>query len=492
MITDDVLATIDGVAPPTIGAFIGGQLTAGTADTFEVRDPATDRVIAHVRDGGAAAVAEAVDRGREAFPAWRKMPPRDRAALINEFGRRVIEHADRLAALDALDSGNPITAMRADITKGVRGMGDAAGVALQIKGETFPLPGLHYTVREPYGVVGRMVTFNHPVMFTLARIASALVAGNCVVIKPSELAPLGPLAVGELSAGIFPAGVVSVVPGGPMTGDALVRHPRIQRLSFTGSTATALKIQAAAADSGHIKTLTFELGGKNPIVVFPDVDIDEVAGAIVRGMNYTRVQGQSCGSTSRLVIHRDIAEDVLAKVAVKASEIRLGSPMDPDTQMGTMITQPARDRCIAFVDAAAADGARVLTGGKPPSDAAFAAGAYLEPTVVAGVAPGSALAEQEIFGPVLSALTWTEEAQAKELANAGDYGLTAAIWTQDIDHALGFIDGLEAGYVWVNDVETRFPAVPFGGWGDSGVGVEHGLEEVLSMTRIRSVNIKIR
>lgn len=492
MITDAVLATIDGAPPPTLGPFIGGRLVEAGPETFTDSDPSTGRPIAEVAEAGPAGVAEAVDRAREAFPGWRSTPARDRSALIMELARRITEHADQLAMLDALDSGNPITAMRADVTKGVRVMGDAAGVALQVKGETFPLPGLHYTQREPWGVVGRMVTFNHPVMFTCARIASALVAGNCVIIKPSELAPLGPLAVGELTAGLFPDGVVSVLPGGPATGDALVRHPQVQRLTFTGSTATALKIQAAAADSGHIKTLTFELGGKNPIVVFPDVDIEEVAGAIVRGMNYTRVQGQSCGSTSRLVIHRDIATDVLERVATKAAAIRIGPPLDPETQMGTMITRGARDRCIDMVDEAVATGARVLTGGAAPDDRALADGAYLRPTVVGSVAPGSAIAEQEIFGPVLSALTWDDPAEAQRLANAGDYGLTAAIWTQDIDRALGFIDGLEAGYVWVNDVETRFPAVPFGGWRDSGVGVEHGLEEVLSMTRIRAVNIKVR
>jgi acyl-CoA reductase-like NAD-dependent aldehyde dehydrogenase len=399
--------------------------------------------------------------------------------------------SERLATLDALDSGNPLTAMRADVVKGSRLISDAAGVGLQVKGETFPLPGLHYTQREPWGVVGRMVTFNHPVMFTCARLATALIAGNCVVIKPSELAPLGSLAVAELTRELLPDGVVNIVTGGPATGEALVRHPDVQRLSFTGSTATALRIQAAAADSGHIKTLSFELGGKNPIVVFPDVDIDQVATDIVRGMNYTRVQGQSCGSTSRLVIHRDIADDVLERVAERASRIRIGSPMDPDTEMGTMITAGARDRCVEMVDAARGSGARVRTGGRAPSEAALAAGAYLEPTVVDRVTPDSRIAEEEIFGPVLAAMTWKDEAEALAYANLGRYGLTASVWTRDIDRALRFVEGLEAGYVWINDVETRFPAVPFGGWRDSGVGVEHGLEEVLSMTRIRSVNIKI-
>ena len=207
-----------------------------------------------------------------------------------------------------------------------------------------------------------MITFNHPVMFACARLGSALVAGNAVVLKPSELAPLATLALAELTVGLLPDGLVSVVVGGPATGDALVRHPAIQRLSFTGSTATALRIQAAAAESGRVKTITFELGGKNPIVVCPDVDLDEVAGAIVRGMNFTRVQGQSCGSTSRLVIHESIADDVLARVVEQAGRIRIGMPTDAATEMGSMITAAARDRCIDLVDEAAVDGARILAG----------------------------------------------------------------------------------------------------------------------------------
>jgi acyl-CoA reductase-like NAD-dependent aldehyde dehydrogenase len=492
MIPEAVLATLDGAPAPTLASFIGGRAESSGGTTFAVHDPATGALLANVEEAGAAGVAAAVEAGKAAFDGWRRTPPRDRAALITELARRIKAQTDQLALLDTLDTGNPLTAMIPDVTKGVRLMGDAAGVALEVKGTTYPLPGLHYTTREPWGVVGRMVTFNHPVMFTCARLATALVAGNCVIIKPSELAPLGALAIGELTAGLLPDGVVSVVAGGPETGSALVAHPDILRLTFTGSSATALRIQAAAAASGRVKTLTFELGGKNPIVVFPDVDIDEVASAIVRGMNYTRVQGQSCGSTSRLVIHRDIADAVLEKVTAKAARIRIGLPRDPATEMGTMITAAARDRCLAVVDRATAAGARVLTGGRIPTATELASGAYLEPTVVDRVTPGSELADEEIFGPVLSALTWETEDQAIALANEGRYGLTAAVWTQDIDRAFRVVDRLEAGYVWVNDVETRFPAVPFGGWRDSGVGTEHGLDEVLSMTRTRAVNVRLR
>jgi acyl-CoA reductase-like NAD-dependent aldehyde dehydrogenase len=474
-------------------SFIDGRISGPTSDeTLDVVEPATSRLLGRLAEAGAAGVDAAVAAAERAFPAWRRTPARDRGALIQELGTRILAQADRLAELDARDTGNPITAMRADIAKGVRNMTDAAGLALEIKGSTFPLPGLHYTQREPWGVVGRMVTFNHPAMFTCARLGSALVAGNTVVLKASELAPLSALAIAELTAGLFPDGVVNVVSGGPATGNALVQHPAVLRLSFTGSTATALRIQAAAAASGRMKTLSFELGGKNPIVVFPDVDLEEAAAAVVRGMNYTRVQGQSCGSTSRLVIHASIADRVIERAAALAGRIHMGLPTDPASEMGSMISRAARGRVVEVVERATAAGAHLVTGGGPPDDEALAAGAFLAPTIIDHVAPGSELADEECFGPVLAAMTFETEDEAIALANAGRYGLTGAVWTQDIDRAFRVANALEAGYIWINDVETRFPAVPFGGWRDSGVGAEHGLEEILSMTRVKAVNLRVR
>ena len=495
MISDRLLDADTGDAP-VLGSFIGGHVEERPghdgADRIEVRDPATGTPIARIVEAGPTGVGAAVEAGTAAFNSWRRVPARERGALVGELARRIADHADALSRLDSLDTGNPLTAMRADVDKGVRLMGDSAGLALEAKGQTFPLPGLHYTTREPWGVVGRMITFNHPVMFACARLGPALVAGNAVILKPSELAPLATLALAELTTGLLPDGLVSVVVGGPATGDALVRHSAIGRLSFTGSTATALRIQASAAASGRMKTITFELGGKNPIVVCPDVDLDEVAGAIVRGMNFTRVQGQSCGSTSRLVVHESIANDVLDRVADLAGRIRIGMPQAEGTEMGSMITTAARDRCVDLVREAVANGARLRAGGSAPPDPELGRGAFLTPTVVDRVDPGSRLADEEVFGPVLAAMTWRTEAEAVALANAGPYGLTAAVWSQDIDRAFRLADGIDAGYIWINDVETRFPAVPFGGWGDSGVGSEHGLDEILSFTRVKAVNLRVR
>jgi acyl-CoA reductase-like NAD-dependent aldehyde dehydrogenase len=478
---------------PVLGSLVGGRRAAPSSDgLIDVTDPATGRPLARIEDAGPAGVDAAVSAAAAAARDWRRTPARERGALVGKLAEAITAQAERLATLDTLDTGNPITAMRADVAKGARLMSETAGLALEVKGETFPLPGLHYTVREPWGVVGRMITFNHPTMFTAARLGAALVAGNTVVLKPSELAPLSALAIGELAAGVLPAGVVNVVVGGPETGAALVAHPSIERLSFTGSTATALRIQAAAAASGRVKTVTFELGGKNPIVVFDDVDLDEAAAAVVRGMNFTRVQGQSCGSTSRLIAHRSIAAPLLERVAERAGRIRIGLPLAETTEMGSLISTAARDRCIDLVGDAVRSGARLVAGGAPPRAADLAAGAYLAPTVVDAVPDGTPLAEEEVFGPVLTATTFDDEDEAISLANAGRYGLTAAIWTSDIDRALRLTDAIEAGYIWVNDVETRFPAVPFGGWKDSGVGSEHGIDEIRSFTRVKAVNVRVR
>jgi acyl-CoA reductase-like NAD-dependent aldehyde dehydrogenase len=459
---------------------------------IDVVDPATGRLLAQIEDGGAAAVEDAVAAAEAARAAWAATPIRERAERIRSLADRVGRSAEDLARLDTLQTGNPITAMRADIAKGCHQLEDAAALALAMTGQVFPLPGLHYTTRAPWGVVGRMVTWNHPTMFACARLGSALVAGNCVVLKPSELAPLSALVLAEFARGILPEGVVSVVLGGPSSGEALVRHPAIQRISFTGSTVTALRIQATAAGSGRIKALTFELGGKNPLIVCPDVDLDEAATAAVRGMNFTRVQGQSCGATSRVLVHEAIAGPFVERIVDRVRRIRLGPPMAPDTEMGSMISRAARDRCLAAVEEAVARGATIVAGGTVPSGEVFEAGAYLEPTVLTNVAARSELAREEIFGPVLAISTWETEEEAIALANGTRYGLTAAVWTQDIDRALRIVEGLEAGYVWVNDVETRFPAVPFGGWRDSGLGLEHGLEEILSFTRLKAVNIRVR
>ncbi|HMJ36551.1 MAG TPA: aldehyde dehydrogenase family protein [Baekduia sp.] len=473
--------------------FVGGRWEAAASGaTLDTREPATGKVLARVADGGAEDLARAVARGREAAAAWASIPPAERGEAIAALGARLRDAAAEFGALDARDTGSPVAAMTADAIKGAKAMARAAGLATELKGETVPATAgrLHYSTLEPWGVVGRITAFNHPILFSAARLAPALVAGNAVILKPSELAPLAPLALAELAADLLPEGLLSVLVGGPALGQAMARDPELRRLSFTGSPGTALAIQGGAAESGVIKTMTFELGGKNPIVVFGDADLDAAAGAVVRGMNFTRVQGQSCGSTSRAFLHSDVREAVMERVLDAVGRIRLGDPLDPETEMGALIDDRAVQRCRRFVDDAVAGGGRVLAGGAAPTDPDLQDGSFFLPTVLDRVDHDSPLAQQEVFGPVLSVFEWTDPAEALRLANDVRFGLTASVWTCDLDAAFSMASQLEAGFIWVNDVELRYGGVPFGGWKDSGTGLEDGLEELLSFTRARFVNVR--
>jgi betaine-aldehyde dehydrogenase len=283
------------------------------------------------------------------------------------------------------------------------------------------------------------------------------------------------------------------VPGDARTGEALVSHPQVPRVTFTGSKRSGLAVQTAAAASGRFKSLTLELGGKNPIVVFPDVDPIEAAHALVKGMNFTRVQGQSCGSTSRALLHPRIHDEAVEHAVRLVSEFRVGLPEDAATDIGALISLEHRDRVLAFVDEARDAGNEPVIGGVAPAAEALANGAYLLPTVFDHVEPSARLATDEIFGPVLAVLTFETEEEAVALSNATEYGLTASVWTNDLDRALRVARRIEAGYIWINDVEARYPAVPFGGWKQSGIGTEQGLaSEILSYARTKSVNISIR
>lgn len=483
----------DAGATPTLPHLVGGTWQhAHSGKTFDVVEPATGELLAKVPDGGAEDLDLAVRVGLEAQATWAATPIVERAAVLRELSARVANAADDFGLLDARDNGSPRAEMRADAIKGANALRYVAGLGFEMRGDTIPVRNdtLHFTQLQPWGVVGRVIAFNHPTLFTCGRLAPALMAGNAVVLKMPELAPLAGLAVAEIAEDLLPDGLLSVLTGGPALGAALARHPEIRRLSFTGSVATALKIAEGAAASGVIKTVTYELGGKNPMIVFPDADVEQAADAAVRGMNFTRVQGQSCGSTSRLFLHEDVYDDMLDDVIERTRRIRIGDPTRHDVEMGALINRSARDRCLGVVERAQQAGAQVVLGGGIPAGAEFERGAFMEPTILVGADHGSELAQDEIFGPVLSVHRWSDEDEVVRLANDVKYGLTAAVWTSDVSRALTVANRLDAGYIWINDVESRYPAVPFGGWKDSGSGLEHGIEELLSFTRAKAVNIR--
>ncbi|MEC4615577.1 aldehyde dehydrogenase family protein [Tsukamurella tyrosinosolvens] len=472
---------------------IGGELrSAGDGATFTTFDPFTEEPIARVPNASASDVDAAADAARAARGLWRATPATERAALALRFADLIEAHADELAFLDCVDAGSPISNARFDVDIALQQMRLFAGFALEMKGQTIPASSaLHLTVREPVGVVAKIWPYNHPLMFA-CRMAAPLVAGNPVVGKPPEAAPLSTLRLAELAAEVFPPGVVNIVVGdGPTTPDRLVRHPAVRRIGFIGSEPTGRAIQRAAAESA-VKHVTLELGGKNAMVVFDDCDVDEVASGAVFGMNFTW-SGQSCGSNSRLLVQRSIYESVVERVATLVRSRVIGDPLDETSEQGTMINRAQYEKSLAYIDIARSEGARLVTGGGRPEGDGFDTGYFVAPTVFADVDPSSRIAREEVFGPVLSVIPFDTEAEAVAIANSVDYGLTASVWTRDLDRAHRVARDFEAGHTWINGSSTHFPNVPYGGVKGSGVGgKEECLEELLSYTEEKAINVMFR
>jgi acyl-CoA reductase-like NAD-dependent aldehyde dehydrogenase len=469
---------------------IGGDLVeAAGGEVAETINPSTEEVIAEVPAATARDVAAAVQAGQRAFERWRRTDVRERARRVRAVGDLLLEHEAELGALDAVDGGNPVTAMRNDVRLAVEIINLNADWALELAGRSVPATPdhLHYTVREPYGVVARLVAYNHPLMFVGARIAAPLIAGNAIVIKTPDQAPLSGLRIGELLAEELPKGLVNIISGaGPVAGDALVRHPGVRRIAFIGSVPTGRAIQRAAAESG-VKTVTLELGGKNPLIVLDDADPEEAAAGAIKGMNFHWTGGQSCGSTSRLLVHESLADEVLERVCAKAADVRVGDPLDPATEMGAMVSAAQLEKVNRYIRLGRDAGARLVTGGgRPPG---LDRGYFVEPTVFAGVTPDMAIAQEEIFGPVLSVMTFRDDDEALRIANGTPYGLTASVWTRDLERAQRMARELEAGYVWINTASAHYPGLPFGGVKDSGVGREEDVGELLSYTQLKAVSI---
>lgn len=477
----------------TARMLIDGQLVESQGGGWlESVDPADETPLGRVPSGSAADMAAAVAAAGRAQPAWAALPVAERVARIRKLADAINARAEEFAQIETRDTGNTIGPMRKDVATAVERMHFFCGLAYELKGETIPgtTPNLHFTQRVPYGIVGRIIPFNHPIGFAAARLAPALIAGNSIIIKPSEQSPLSAGMLGELCAQLLPPGVANIVTGGRETGEALVRHPQVKRIAFIGSAAAGMAIQKAAAETS-IKHVTLELGGKNPMVVFPDADLDRAVEAAVQGMNFGW-SGQSCGSTSRLLLHESIHDQVLERVLARVGRIKVGSPLDPSTTMGPMNSRAQYDKTMSYIRLGQEEGARLACGGGRPQGGQFERGFWVEPTVFTDVDMSMRLAREEIFGPVLSVLRWRDPEEAVAMANAVDYGLTAAVWTRDIDSALRMAHRIDAGYVWVNGVGTHFRGVPYGGLKNSGIGREEGLEEMLSYTEIKVINILVK
>jgi aldehyde dehydrogenase (NAD+) len=479
-------ATKAKIAPGRL--LIDGQWIEGSK-TFDTINPATGELLTQVVEASAADVDRAVDAARRAFDGksvpWRKMPPSERGRLIWRLADLVATHIDELAELETLDNGKPIFESRnVDLPMVVDVLRYYAGWATKIHGETVNTfdSAFTYTLREPVGVVGLIVPWNFPLLLASWKLAPGLACGNTIIIKPAEQTPLTTLRLGELAveAGI-PAGVLNIVTGGPETGKAIVRHPGIDKIAFTGSTAVGKEIMRGAADT--LKRVTLELGGKSPNIVFADADIDNAVKGAINGIFYGK--GEVCNAGSRLFVESKVHDEFLEKLVARAKKLVPANPLDPKTRMGAIVSQEQMQTVLGYIEAGKSEGAKLISGGNRVS--VDGRGFFIEPTIFGGVRNEMKIAQEEIFGPVLAALSFDDVDQVVDLANRNQYGLAAAVWTRDLKKAHQVSRQLRAGTVWINTYGLMDAALPFGGYKSSGFGRELGQAALEHYTEIKTV-----
>jgi betaine-aldehyde dehydrogenase len=472
----------------------GAWVDSVSGETLAVENPARRTPIAAIPRGNAQDVERAVQAAHKAFPAWSKIAPRQRGRLLLRIAEAMEARIEELARMIAEETGNALrTQARPEATLTADIFRYFGGLAGELKGETIPLGEnvLSYTRREPLGVVGAIIPWNAPVLLGSLKIAPALCAGNTLVLKAAEDAPLGVLLMAEICQEFLPPGVLNVLTGtGEECGGPLAVHPLIQKLSFTGSTEVGKIIMRAAAE--RIVPVSLELGGKSPSIVYPDADEDWVVDGVISGMRFTR-QSQSCTAGSRLFLHQDIFDSFLDKLTAKTQALKLGDPLDETSDIGAIINEKQFRKVCGYVDEGLQrKDARLVFSGLPPKDGPLAQGYFAIPTVFADTSNDWRLAREEIFGPVLVAIPWKDEADAIRMANDSHYGLAAYVWTHDIGSALRTAHAIESGWVQVNQGLGQQPGHSYGGYKQSGIGREFSLEGMLdSFTQRKNVTVNM-
>ena len=469
--------------------FINGeQRDAEGGRTHDVINPATEEVIATVAAAGENDVDRAVRSARETFESekWRKMSARQRGEAVSRLGELILKNKDELARLETLNNGKPVFESMIDVRLAAATYKYYGGWADKIHGETIPVDGpfLNYTLREPLGVIGAIVPWNFPISLAAWKIAPALACGNTVVLKPAELTPFTAIRMAELAieAGL-PPGAFNCIPGpGSVAGSALVRHPDVDKIAFTGSTEVGKQIMRDAA--GTVKKVSLELGGKSPNIVYADADLDAAARGALTGIFYGK--GEVCAAGSRLLVEESAADEVRSRILERVKKMVAGDPLDPKTRLGALVSKTQMERVLGYIERGKQEGAKLLSGGeRTPVNGK---GYFVQPTVFDRVERDMTIAREEIFGPVLAMMTFTDGmAGAADLANATIYGLAAGIWTRDIKKALRTAREIRAGTVWINTYNMYDAASPFGGFKQSGFGRDLGVHALEGYTQVKSV-----
>jgi acyl-CoA reductase-like NAD-dependent aldehyde dehydrogenase len=472
---------------------IGGEWTAAAGgNTFKTINPATGEVLTEIAEASAEDVNRAVTAARAAFDdpngKWQKMSASDRGRLIWKLADLMERDIDELAELETLDNGKPIFESRyVDMPMAIDVMRYYAGLATKIHGETVNAKSdaFTYTLREPIGVVGAIVPWNFPLLLTTWKLGPALACGNTVVLKPAEQTPLTALKLGALAVeGGFPAGVLNVITGGPSTGAALVQHKDVNKIAFTGSTPVGKEIMRNSAET--LKRVTLELGGKSPNIVFADSDLDTAVKGAINGIFYGK--GEVCNAGSRLFVESKVKDEFMQKLVDRAKKLKPGDPLDPKTRLGAIVSEQQMKTVLGYIEKGKAEGAEILAGGKRAAlEGNGNKGFFIEPTVFGSVNNDMAIAQEEIFGPVLATLSFDDIDQVAELANRNAYGLAAGIWTNNIKKAHALARRLKAGTIWINTYGPMDASLPFGGYKQSGFGRELGMHAIEHYTEVKSI-----